>query len=46
VASLDDGRVVIIPGVVNRAASAIYHLAPRRLVLPMLAQMSTALKRG
>ena len=45
VAGLDDGRAVIIPGVVNRAASAIYHLAPRRLVLPMLAHMSPALKR-
>lgn len=44
VVGLADGRAVIIPGAVNRAASAIYHLAPRRFVLPLLARMSPALK--
>ena len=45
VAGLDDGRAVIIPGLANRAASAIYHLAPRKLVSSLVARSTPALKR-
>lgn len=32
------GRAVVIPGRANRAAAALYHLAPRRLLVPLLAR--------
>lgn len=35
---LESGRPVIIPGRFNRVAAALYHLAPRRLLLPLLAR--------
>ena len=38
-------RPVIIPGRFNRAAAALYHLAPRRLLLPLLARSHPGLKR-
>jgi short-subunit dehydrogenase len=42
---LEAGRPVIIPGRYNRAAAAVYHLAPRRLLLPLLARSHPGLKR-
>jgi short-subunit dehydrogenase len=38
------GRAVVIPGVANRAAAALAHLAPKALILPLLAQQHPALK--
>lgn len=35
---LDRGRLVVIPGVANRAGAAFARLAPRRLLLPILAR--------
>lgn len=35
---LEDDRAVIIPGRLNRAAAALYHLAPKRLMLPLIAR--------
>ena len=42
---LQTGRPVIIPGRFNRAAAALYHLAPRRLLVPLLARGHPGLKR-
>lgn len=42
---LESGRPVIIPGRFNRAAAALYHLAPRRLLLPLLARRHPGLNR-
>lgn len=42
---LQSGRAVIIPGRLNRAAAALYHLAPRRLLVPLLARSHPGLKR-
>ncbi len=39
------GRAVVVPGRLNRAASAVYHLAPRRLLLPLLARTHPGLKK-
>lgn len=39
------GRAVIVPGRLNRAAAALYHLAPRRLIVPLLARSHPGLKR-
>jgi uncharacterized protein len=41
---LADGRAVIVPGTPNRIATAIYHLAPRRLLVPLLARSHPSLK--
>ncbi|NBP86524.1 MAG: SDR family NAD(P)-dependent oxidoreductase [Mycobacteriaceae bacterium] len=38
------GRDVIVPGLPNRAAAAFYRLAPRRLLLPLLARNHPGLK--
>lgn len=38
VAAMVAGRAVVVPGRLNRAAAALYHLAPRRLLLPLLAR--------
>ena len=35
---LADGKTVIVPGAFNRAAAMLYRLAPRRLLLPLLAR--------
>ena len=35
---LADGKTVIVPGAFNRAAAVLYRLAPRRLLLPLLAR--------
>jgi len=42
---LDDGRAVIVPGRINRAAAALYHLAPRPLLVPLLARVHPGVKR-
>ena len=39
------GRAVIIPGRANRAAAALYHLAPRRLIVPLVARSHPGLRR-
>ena len=47
VAALDGlaaGRSVIIPGAANRASAALYRVAPRRLLLPLLARNHPGLK--
>ena len=35
---LAEGKTVIVPGAFNRAAAVLYRLAPRRLLLPLLAR--------
>ena len=40
---LATGRAVVIPGTVNRTAAALAHLAPKSLLLPLLAQRHPAL---
>jgi short-subunit dehydrogenase len=45
VAGMAAGRAVIIPGRLNRAAAALYHLAPRRLLVPLLARIHPGVKR-
>lgn len=39
------GKPVVVPGRLNRAASAVYHLTPRRLLLPLLASQHPAFKK-
>ncbi|GAY17713.1 SDR family oxidoreductase [Mycobacterium sp. shizuoka-1] len=39
------GRPVVVPGRLNRAATAVYHLTPRRLLLPLLARSHPGLKK-
>jgi short-subunit dehydrogenase len=46
VEGLAAGRPVVIPGVANRAAAALGHLAPKALILPMMAGRHPALKKG
>lgn len=41
---LDKGRTVVIPGAANRMGATLAHLAPRRLLLPVLARQHPALK--
>jgi hypothetical protein len=41
---LDAGRPVVIPGVANRAAASLAHLAHKALLLPLLARQHPALK--
>ena len=38
------GKSVIVPGALNRVSGALYHLAPRRVLLPLLARTHPALK--
>jgi hypothetical protein len=38
------GKAVIVPGRANRAAAALYHLAPRRILGPLLARAHPGLK--
>jgi short-subunit dehydrogenase len=38
-------KAVIIPGLPNRIGSVLYHLAPRRLLLPLLARQHPGLKK-
>jgi uncharacterized protein len=42
---LASGRAVIVPGIANRAASVLYHHAPRRLLLPLIARNHPGLKK-
>lgn len=41
---LDNGRAVVIPGMVNRVMAGFAHLTPRRLLLPILARQHPSLK--
>jgi hypothetical protein len=41
---LVSGRGVVIPGVANRVGAAFAHMAPRRLLLPVLARQHPSLK--
>jgi uncharacterized protein len=41
---LDHGKAVIVPGGANRVASLLYHLAPHRVLLPILAKSHPGLK--
>lgn len=41
---LDRGRLVVIPGVANRAGAVFARLAPRRLLLPILARNHPGLR--
>ncbi len=43
---LDSGRSVVIPGAVNRVAAGLAHLAPKALILPLMAQRHPSLKPG
>lgn len=45
VEGMDRGKRVVIPGAANRAGATFAHLAPRRLLLPLLARQHPALKR-
>jgi short-subunit dehydrogenase len=38
------GRPVVIPGAANRATAALAHLAPKALILPMMAQRHPAMR--
>jgi len=42
--ALDKGRGVVIPGVPNRIGARFAHLAPRRMLLPILASRHPSLK--
>ncbi|HWD54832.1 MAG TPA: SDR family oxidoreductase [Acidimicrobiales bacterium] len=44
VEGLASGRPVVIPGAANRAGAALAHLAPKSLLLPMMAQRHPAMK--
>jgi uncharacterized protein len=41
---MDRGRVVVIPGMANRAGAALARLAPRRLLVPILARNHPGLR--
>jgi uncharacterized protein len=38
------GKTVVVPGAFNRVAAVVYYLAPRRLLLPLLARNHPRLK--
>jgi uncharacterized protein len=42
---LSAGKAVIVPGTFNRVAAVFYHLAPRRVLLPVLARSHPGLRR-
>jgi len=44
VAGMDADRAVVIPGIANKVGAASGWLAPRRLILPLLAKRHPALK--
>jgi short-subunit dehydrogenase len=44
VEGMDKGRVVVIPGVANRAGAAIGRITPNRLLVPLLAKGHPGLK--
>ena len=44
VEGLATGRPVVIPGAANRATAALAYLAPKALILPMMAQRHPAMK--
>jgi uncharacterized protein len=45
VAGMDAGKAVVIPGVANRVAAAAAHLAPRKILVPLLARQHPSLRR-
>lgn len=42
--ALAAGKAVVVPGRLNRAASAVYHLVPRGVLLPLLARNHPSLR--
>ncbi|GAA4118860.1 hypothetical protein GCM10022215_20890 [Nocardioides fonticola] len=44
VAGLERGRLVVIPGVANRVAASIAHVAPRSVLIPLLAKAHPGLR--
>ena len=44
VAGLDAGRLVVVPGIVNRVASVFAQVAPRSLLVPILAKQHPGLR--
>ena len=46
VEGLAAGRPVVIPGAANRAAAGVAYLAPKALILPLLASRHPAMKQG
>lgn len=44
VAGMDRGTLVVIPGLANRLGAGLAHLAPKRLLLPVLAKSHPGLK--
>jgi hypothetical protein len=42
---MEQGRMVAIPGAANRAAAALAQLAPRSLLVPLLARQHPGLNR-
>ena len=44
VAGLDSGKAVVIPGIANRVAARVAYLAPRAVLVPMLARQHPSLK--
>jgi len=43
---LASGRAIIVPGIANRVASALYQHAPRTLLLPLIARHHPGLKKS
>lgn len=46
VEGLATGRPVVIPGAANRAAAALAHMAPKSMILPLMAQRHPSLQPG
>jgi hypothetical protein len=44
--AMEAGRSVVIPGPANRVGAVLGHLAPKSLILPLLARQHPALKRA
>ena len=45
IAGMEKGRQVVIPGAPNWIGAGVGHLAPRRLLMPLLASRHPSLKR-
>jgi short-subunit dehydrogenase len=46
VAGLDSGRAVVIPGIANRVGAAAAYLAPRSILVPLLARQHPSLRNS
>ena len=44
--ALEDGRLVSIPGPLNRAVAAVAHVTPRQLLLPIIAGAHPSMRQG